>query len=181
MSTAASQDFSSESILLLHFHYLVDSCALFAPATLRFQHIALQALLPKYRREGHPSRILNAQASLHDTSEQRPLGAAVSRLSLKAGLEVKFSDYVWSSLNRFLHWGNQGAKESEFGSASLSSLLFGLFRSYRRRIGGRWEVKARGRIRNLGAKGGGTFRSESPQHGQRPWCEVAAVASARNQ
>jgi len=48
-------------------------------------------------------------------------------------------------------------------------------------MGGRYEVKGRGRIRNRGASGGGTFRSESPQHGQRPSCDVAAVASARSQ
>src|ERR1700730_8970253 len=60
-------------------------------------------------------------------------------------------------------------------------LFYGLLRRYRRRIGGRWEVNARGRRRNRGAKGGGTFRRKSPQHGQRPSCEVAAVASARNQ
>ena len=64
MSTASSQDFSSESILLLHFHYVVDSCALFAPAILCFQYIA--SSLAKIPGEGYPSRILNAQALLHD-------------------------------------------------------------------------------------------------------------------
>ena len=67
------------------------------------------------------------------------------------------------------------SQDSQFGDERWK------LRGHRRRIGGRWEVNARGRIRNLGARGGGTLRSESPQHGQRPSCEVAAVASARNQ
>ena len=64
---------------------------------------------------------------------------------------------------------------------SNGQLVCGYYERHRRRIGGRCEVNARGRIRNRGAKGGGTFRRKSPQHGQRPSREVAAVASARNQ
>lgn len=51
----------------------------------------------------------------------------------------------------------------------------------RRHIAGRCEVNARGRMRNRGASGGGTLRRVSPQFGQRPSLDVAAVASARSQ
>ena len=88
--------------------------------------------------------------------------------------------FVFSKLQTLLP-KTPGGIGGSTGYRSGKMLTIRLLRTYRRRIGGRCEVKARGRIRNLGAKGGGTFRRKSPQQGQRPSCEVAAVASARNQ
>jgi hypothetical protein len=130
-------------------------------------------LLPKSRYE--PGACLTLLAASACRTEHM-LWKASSVVQEKLRGDTDREDPEKTALGLF-HEIEDGRRIETSGPRSLHTVR----RRYRRRIGGRWEVNARGRIRNLGARGGGTFRRKSPQHGQRPSCEVAAVASARNQ